>query len=65
LKILEKVRIILVSTMPDYYTRRIFKMRTDKTLNSAITSAFRIVGRKSKVLVVPKGAALLPIIKNP
>jgi nickel-dependent lactate racemase len=65
LKMLERVKIILVSSMPDYYARRIFKMRTDKTLNSAITSAFRIVGRKSKVLVVPKGAAILPILNNP
>lgn len=64
MRALERVKIILVSVMPDYYATGVFRLRTAKTLNSALNAAFRITGRKGKILVVPHSEATLPIIKR-
>ncbi|MDQ1280854.1 MAG: lactate racemase [Thermoproteota archaeon] len=64
MRALEGVKIILVSIMPDYYATGVFRLRTAKTLNSAVDAAFRITGRKGKILVVPHGEATLPIVKT-
>ncbi|HYB92546.1 MAG TPA: nickel-dependent lactate racemase [archaeon] len=64
LKTLEKAKIILVSTMPDYYATGVFKLKTSKTVNAALNTAFNIVGKKSKIYVVPNGSTTLPLLKN-
>lgn len=64
MRALEGAKIILVSVMPDYYATGVFRLRTAKTLNSALDAAFRITGRKGRILVVPHGEATLPIIKT-
>jgi len=64
LKALERVKIILVSILPDYYTTGVFKLQTAKTVNAALNSALRTVGRKSKILVVPRAASTSPILQK-
>jgi nickel-dependent lactate racemase len=64
MKALEKVKIILVSVMPDYYATNVFRLQTAKTVNAALNLALRMVGRKSKIFVVPHGATILPIVNK-
>ena len=64
LKALEKVKIILVSIMPDYYAVDIFKLRTAKSVNEAIDEAFRIAGKNAKVWAIPYGNVTLPVLKE-
>jgi nickel-dependent lactate racemase len=63
-KALERVKIILVSIMPDYYATGVFKLKTAKTVNAALKAALRMTGRKSRILVLPHGSAMLPIINQ-
>jgi nickel-dependent lactate racemase len=62
LKALEKARIYMVSTMPDYYVTNVFKLRAAKTVNAAIELALRATGRDSKIMVLPHGAKTLPVL---
>jgi len=64
LKTLQRVQIILVSTMPDYYATSVFKLRTARTVNDALRDAFDVVGKDGKVWVMPHGNVTLPIIKT-
>jgi len=64
LKALGKVKIILVSTLPDYYATGIFKLKTAKTVNDALRMAFNIVGKKSKIWIVPHGSTTLPVLSG-
>ncbi len=62
MKALERVRIILVSTMPDYYASKVFHLKTAKTANVAMNMAYRMINKKAKILVMPHGSTTLPII---
>lgn len=64
MKALKKVRIILVSTMPDYYATSIFKLKTARAVNDALNEAFNIVRRNAKVLTMPYGNFTLPELKT-
>ncbi|MEM2106044.1 MAG: nickel-dependent lactate racemase [Candidatus Bathyarchaeia archaeon] len=64
LKALQKVQIILVSTMPDYYATNIFKLKTARGVNDALDEAFRIAGKNAKVWVMPYGNFTLPEVKS-
>ncbi|UCH32186.1 MAG: nickel-dependent lactate racemase [Candidatus Bathyarchaeota archaeon] len=61
LKALQKVKIILVSTMPDYYAVNVFRLRTARALNDALQEAFEIVGKNAKVWAIPHGHVTIPI----
>jgi nickel-dependent lactate racemase len=63
LKALQKVKIILVSTLPDYYAANVFKLKTAKAVNDALHNAFNIAGKDAKVWVMPHGNATLPVVK--
>lgn len=63
LKALQKVNIILVSTLPDYYAANVFKLKTAKAVNDALHNAFNIAGKDAKVWVMPHGNATLPVVK--
>ena len=63
-KALERVKIILVSIMPDYYATGVFKLKTAKSVNAALKAALRMTGRKSRILVLPHGSATLPVINQ-
>jgi len=61
---LQKVKIILVSIMPDYYAVNTFKLRTARALNDALRDAFDIAGKNAKVWAIPHGNITLPVVKT-
>jgi len=63
-KALEYSRIYLVSVMPDYYANGVFRMRTARTVNAALQLAIRAVGKDSRILVVPHGSNIIPVVPN-
>jgi nickel-dependent lactate racemase len=63
LKALQKVQIILVSAMPDYYAENVFRLKTARTANEALNEAFKILGENSRVYVIPYGNFTLPDVK--
>jgi nickel-dependent lactate racemase len=64
LKALQKVKIILISTMPDYYAANVFKLKTARAVNDAMQEAFSIAGSDAKVWVMPHGNLTLPLIQS-
>lgn len=60
---LQRVQIILVSTLPDYYAIGTFKLRTARALNDALRDAFDIVGKDARVRVIPHGNITLPVMQ--
>jgi nickel-dependent lactate racemase len=64
MKTLQKVHIILVSAMPDYYATNVFKLKTARTVNDALNEAFNIVGRNARVWAMPYGNFTLPEVKT-
>jgi nickel-dependent lactate racemase len=63
LKALQKAHIILVSSMPDYYAVNVFKFKTARAVNDALSLAFDIAGASGKVWTLPHGNLTLPEIK--
>jgi nickel-dependent lactate racemase len=63
-KALQKVHIILVSVMPDYYAVNVFNLKTAKAVNDALRDAFNLVDKNAKVLAMPYGSITLPIIET-
>jgi nickel-dependent lactate racemase len=61
---LQRVNIILVSVMPDYYAVNTLNLRTAKAVNDALRDAFDIAGNNAKVWVMPHGNATLPVVKT-
>jgi len=64
MKALQKVQVILVSSMPDYYATNIFKLKTARAVNDALNESFNIVGKKAKVWTMPYGNFTLPEVKT-
>lgn len=64
MKALQKVQIILVSSMPDYYAANVFKLKTARAVNDALNEAFGITGKRAKVWVMPYGNFTLPEVKT-
>ncbi|MCJ7635592.1 hypothetical protein MUP77_24780, partial [Candidatus Bathyarchaeota archaeon] len=64
LNAIDRVKIYLVSILPDYYVTGVFRLRTAGTVNTALNLAFRVLGKKGKVLVLPHGYSVFPSIKK-
>lgn len=64
LKALQRVRVILVSLMPDYYAASVFQLRTARAMNDALRDAFDITGKDGKVWAMPYGNITLPVVKT-
>jgi len=64
LKALRKVQIILVSSMPDYYASNVFKLKTARAVNDALSEAFNIAGKKARVWAMPYGNCTLTQVKT-
>jgi len=64
LRALQRVQIILVSTMPDYHAVGTFRLRTARALNDALRDALDIVGKDGKVWVMPHGNITLPVVQS-
>jgi len=63
-KALQKVKIILLSSMPDYYATNVFRLKTARAVNDALEEAFNISGKNAKVWVIPHGNVTLPTLKE-
>ena len=63
LKALQNHTIILVSSLPDYYAQNVFKVKTARAVNDALTEAFKIAGSAGKVWAMPYGNYMLPEVK--
>lgn len=63
-KALERVKIYLVSAIPDYYVSNVFRLRPSRTANAALQAALRAVGKDSKVVAVTHGATTLPMLRS-
>lgn len=63
LKALQKAKIILVSSMPDYYAVNVFKLKTARAVNDALREAFGIAGANARVWAIPHGSLTLPTLK--
>ncbi len=63
LKALQNHKIILVSSMPDYYAANTFRLKTARAVNDALNEAFNIAGKNAKVWVMPYGNLTLPGVK--
>jgi nickel-dependent lactate racemase len=63
LKALQNHQIILVSSLPDYYATSIFKLRTGRAVNDALTEALKITGSASRIWAIPQGSYTLPVFK--
>ena len=61
---LQRVKIILVSVMPDYYAVNTFRLRTARALNDALRDAFDVAGNNAKVWAMPHGNITLPVVKT-
>jgi lactate racemase len=58
-------QIILVSSMPDFYATSIFKLKTARAVNDALTEAFKLAGSAARVWAMPQGNFTLPVYKAP
>ena len=64
LKALQNHTIVLVSSLPDYYAANIFKLKTARAVNDALTEAFKLVGTGARVWAMPYGNYMLPEVKT-
>ena len=65
LKVLQNHQLILVSSLPDYYASNVFKLKTARAVNDALTEAFKLAGSASRVWTMPLGSYTLPEYKAP
>jgi len=65
LKALQNHTIILVSSLPDYYASNVFKLKTARATNDALTEALKISGSASRVWTMPHGDHVLPEYRAP
>lgn len=63
LKALQNHQIILVSSLPEYYASSIFKLKTARAVNDALTEALKLAGSGARVWVMPYGNYVLPEVK--
>ncbi len=64
LKALQRYPIILVSSLPDYYATSIFKFKTARAVNDALSEALKMAGSAAKVWAMPHGTFTLPEVKS-
>jgi nickel-dependent lactate racemase len=64
LKALQNHQIILVSSLPDYYAANVFRLKTVRAVNDALSEALKIVGSNGRVWVMPYGNFTLPEVRS-
>jgi nickel-dependent lactate racemase len=65
LKALHSHKIILVSSLPDFYASNIFKLKTARAVNDALGDAFKLAGSQARVWTMPHGSFTLPTVQSP
>jgi nickel-dependent lactate racemase len=64
LKALKNHKLILVSSLPDYYANGVFKLKTARAVNDALRETLKNAGSQAKVWAVPQGNFTLPEVKS-
>jgi nickel-dependent lactate racemase len=64
LKALKNHKLILVSSLPDYYANGVFKLKTARAVNDALREVLKNAGSQAKVWAMPQGNFTLPEIKS-
>jgi nickel-dependent lactate racemase len=64
LKALKSHKIILVSSLPDFYANGVFKLKTARAVNDALREALKNAGSQAKVWTMPQGNFTLPEVKS-
>jgi nickel-dependent lactate racemase len=64
LKALKNHKIILVSSLPDFYANDVFKLKTARAVNDALREALKNAGSQAKVWTLPQGNFTLPEVKS-
>jgi nickel-dependent lactate racemase len=63
-EILEKTKIYLISSLPNYYAREILGVKPYETLNSALKSAKLNLKKEENILIVPYASYAILELKN-
>jgi nickel-dependent lactate racemase len=64
LKALKNHKLILVSSLPDYYANDVFKLKTARAVNDALRETLKNTGSQAKVWAMPQGNFTLPEVKS-
>ena len=63
LKALKNHKIVLVSSLPDYYANSVFKLKTARAVNDALRETLKTSGSQAKIWVMPQGNYTLPLVE--
>ena len=64
LKALKNHKIVLVSSLPDYYANSVFKLKTARAVNDALRETLKTAGSQAKIWVIPQGNYTLPLLES-
>jgi nickel-dependent lactate racemase len=64
LKALKNHKLILVSSLPDYYANDVFKLKTARAVNDALRETLKNTGSQAKVWAMPQGNFTLPEVES-
>ncbi|MEM1550629.1 MAG: hypothetical protein QXR13_01690 [Candidatus Bathyarchaeia archaeon] len=64
LRAFKKADIFMVTAIPDYYVSEIPKLKIFRTANESLNYALSKLGTKSKVIVIPHGNSIIPVIRE-
>jgi nickel-dependent lactate racemase len=64
LKALKNHKIVLVSSLPDYYANSVFKLKTARAVNDALRETLKTSGSQAKIWVMPQGNYTLPLLES-
>jgi len=59
---LGKVRVVVVSTLPETVSTSVFRFKVGKSAGDGLDVAYRFVGRRAKVWVLPRAMETLPVL---
>jgi len=63
MNVLQRVNLVVVSVIPDYYVSRVFRMKTARTANEAYRLLVETVGNRGKASFIPYGNLTVPFVK--
>ena len=64
LKAMKNHKIVLVSSLPDYYANSVFKLKTARAVNDALRETLKTAGSQAKIWVIPQGNYTLPLLES-
>ena len=63
-KIKSRARVLLVSALPEIYSKQVFGIETVRSINKGLKEMLAQLGRRSKVAVIPYGNSTLPLVNS-